>query len=200
MGGGGQMVLFDDKQAPFLSAFNPRVAGVRSGASFFCTVCGDGTAADATSFAGQVLAITTAHAGSNRRLADDKIMVHGLRALERGGFAVPEGEAITERVRAIKGPDAVRACAAPCTPASKPLPRGKFARTAVPKGGVTEAAIREALHAGNIRGGKRIETRLLEPGMVLCVAALVSPEGGDFSIALADQVLITETGHENLTR
>jgi Xaa-Pro aminopeptidase len=36
--------------------------------------------------------------------------------------------------------------------------------------------------------------------MVLCVAALVSPEGGDFSIALADQVLITETGHENLTR
>jgi hypothetical protein len=109
MGGGGQMVLFDDKQAPFLSAFNPRVAGVRSGASFFCTVCGDGTAADAASFAGQVLAITTAHAGSNRRLADDKIMVHGLRALERGGFAVPEGEAITERVRAIKDPDAVRA-------------------------------------------------------------------------------------------
>ncbi|NCM98218.1 MAG: M24 family metallopeptidase, partial [Rhodobacterales bacterium] len=39
----------------------------------------------------------------------------------------------------------------------------------------------------------------LEPGMVLCVEALVSPEGGDFSIKLEDQVLITESGFENLT-
>ena len=40
----------------------------------------------------------------------------------------------------------------------------------------------------------------LEPGMVLCVEALVSPEGGDFSIKLEDQVLITDTGCETLTR
>ena len=40
---------------------------------------------------------------------------------------------------------------------------------------------------------------VLEPGNVLCVEALVSPEGGDFSIKLEDQVLITETGFENLT-
>jgi Xaa-Pro dipeptidase len=31
------------------------------------------------------------------------------------------------------------------------------------------------------------------------VEALVSPEGGEFSIKLEDQVLITEGGHENLT-
>jgi Xaa-Pro aminopeptidase len=41
---------------------------------------------------------------------------------------------------------------------------------------------------------------VLEAGMVLCVEALVSPEGGDFSIKLEEQVLITETGHENLTK
>ncbi len=41
---------------------------------------------------------------------------------------------------------------------------------------------------------------VLEPGMVLCVEALVSPEGGDFSVKLEDQVLVTEAGHENLTR
>ena len=35
--------------------------------------------------------------------------------------------------------------------------------------------------------------------MVLCVEALVSPEDGDFSIKLEDQVLITENGFENLT-
>lgn len=40
----------------------------------------------------------------------------------------------------------------------------------------------------------------LVPGMTLCVEALVSREGADFSIKLEDQVLITETGHENLTR
>jgi len=40
---------------------------------------------------------------------------------------------------------------------------------------------------------------VFEPGMVLCVEALVSPEDGDFSIKLEDQVLITEDGYENLT-
>ena len=40
----------------------------------------------------------------------------------------------------------------------------------------------------------------LEPGMVLCVEALVGQEGGDFSIKLEDQVLVTEAGHENLSR
>lgn len=39
----------------------------------------------------------------------------------------------------------------------------------------------------------------LEPGMMLCVEALVGEEGGDFCIKLEDQVLITETGFENLT-
>ena len=39
----------------------------------------------------------------------------------------------------------------------------------------------------------------LEPGMTICVEALVSPEGGDFSIKLEDQVLITETGCEIFT-
>lgn len=40
----------------------------------------------------------------------------------------------------------------------------------------------------------------LEPGMVICVEALVGEVGGAFSIKLEDQVLITETGHENLTK
>ena len=40
----------------------------------------------------------------------------------------------------------------------------------------------------------------LQAGMVLCVEALVSPEGGDFSIKLEDQVLVTEDGYENLTK
>ncbi|MDJ0860281.1 MAG: M24 family metallopeptidase, partial [Dinoroseobacter sp.] len=40
----------------------------------------------------------------------------------------------------------------------------------------------------------------LQPGMVLCVEALVGEENGDFCIKLEDQVLVTETGFENLTQ
>ena len=40
----------------------------------------------------------------------------------------------------------------------------------------------------------------LEEGMVMCVEVLASPEGGDFSIKLEDQVLITAEGYENLTK
>ena len=39
----------------------------------------------------------------------------------------------------------------------------------------------------------------LEPGMMLCVEALIATKGGEFSIKLEDQVLITETGVENMT-
>ena len=38
----------------------------------------------------------------------------------------------------------------------------------------------------------------LQPGMVLCVEAAVGEVGGDFTIKLEDQVLVTEDGYENL--
>ncbi len=331
LGQDGHMVLFDYKQAPFLSAFNPLVREVRSGASFFYNVCGEGTERDATSFAGQVQELMREHGGGSRRVAVDKIMVHGLRALERAQFDVFEGEVVTERARAIKGPDeiaAMRCASLACEAAVAEMER--FAREAIPKGGVTEDAVWAELHAANIRrGGEWIETRLLasgprtnpwfqecgprvvsegeilafdtdligcygicvdisrtwwigdgpapapmrdayahaldhiadhkarlrpgvsireltfgghvlrpefqrqkysckmhgvglcdewpfvpypdgwsegawevalEPGMTLCVEALVSPEGGGFSIKVEDQVLVTETGCETLTR
>jgi Xaa-Pro dipeptidase len=162
----GHMVLWDYRQAPFLSAFNPLVREVRSGASFFYNVCGDGTAADARSFAGQVDEVMRARAGTNRRLAVDKIMVHGLRALERAGFEVLEGEEVTERTRAIKGPDeilAMRCASHACEQAVAAMER--FAREEVPGGGVSEDDIWSVLHAENIRrGGEWIETRLLASG------------------------------------
>jgi Xaa-Pro dipeptidase len=64
-----------------------------------------------------------AHAGSNRRLAVDKIMVHGLRALERKGFEVLEGEEVTERTRAMKGPDEILAMRCAHHACEAPLPR-----------------------------------------------------------------------------
>ncbi|MDH3667422.1 MAG: aminopeptidase P family protein, partial [Paracoccaceae bacterium] len=39
-----------------------------------------------------------------------------------------------------------------------------------------------------------------EPGMMLCVEACIQTQGGEFAIKLEDQVLVTETGYENLTK
>ena len=327
----GHMVMWEYKNSPFLVTFNPLVKELRSGATFFYNSTGDRGEAAAQAFAAQVDEIMREHAGTNRRLAVDKIMVHGLRALEKIGFQVMEGEEVTERTRAIKGRDemlAMRCAHHACESAIAEME--DFTRRNVPNGTVSEDAIWAELHAGNIRrGGEWIETRLLasgprtnpwfqecgprivqnneivafdtdligaygfcidisrtwwvgdtrpsnamisafghaldhirdhqarlkpgvsirelsfgghkledpywaqkysckmhgvglcdewpyvtypdgwmegafdavlEPGMVLCAEALVSPEGGDFSIKLEDQILITETGCENLTK
>ncbi|AUQ54552.1 protein DddP (metallopeptidase, family M24), DMSP degrading [Phaeobacter inhibens] len=326
----GYMVMWDYKQAPFLSEFNPLVREQRAGADLFYFDRGDKVDVAADVFANEVRRLLAEHSGQNTRLAVDKIMLHGLRALEAQGLEVVPGEELTEKCRAVKGPDeilAIRCANHACETAVAEMER--FARSAIPGGGVSEDDVWAVLHAENIRrGGEWIETRLLtsgprtnpwfqecggriiqnneivsfdtdlvgsygicidisrswwigdrappadmvyamqhgvehiqtnmemlkpgvnlqdlsrnchlldaqfqkqkygcmmhgvglcdewplvaypdamvegafdydlEPGMVLCVEALVSPEGGDFSIKLEDQVLITETGYENLT-
>ena len=86
------------------------------------------------------------------------------------------------------------------------LETGASGRAAVPSGAST--GVHEAVE---LRDGEIFEHVLrpqdaglaeyeLEPGMMLCVEALIATEGGDFSIKLEDQVLITENGYENLIR
>jgi Xaa-Pro dipeptidase len=326
----GYMVMWDYKNSPFLSEFNPLVREQRSGADLFYFDRGDKVDVAADVFSNEVRQLIAEHGGGNMRLAVDKIMLHGLRALEAQGFHIMEGEELTEKARSIKGPDeiaAMRCASHACETAVAAMERA--ARSGVPHGNMSEDDIWAVLHAENIRrGGEWIETRLLasgprtnpwfqecgprivqnneivafdtdligsygicvdisrtwwigdqaprpdmvdamkhahdhimtnmqmlkpgvalrdltfgthvlepkyqkqkygclmhgvglcdewpliaypdhfvegaydyhlEAGMVLCVEALVSPEGGDFSIKLEDQVLITETGFENLT-
>jgi len=322
----GYMVLWDYKNSPFLADHNPLVREVRSGFDLFYFDRGDKVGAAARRVTGEVEALIREHAGDNKRLAVDKIMLHGLRALEARGFEVMDGEEVTEKARVIKGPDeilAMRCAMQGCEAAMAEM-------EAATEPGMTEDAIWAELHKANIaRGGEWIETRLLtsgprtnpwfqecgprvlqnneilafdtdligcygicadisrtwwigddaprpdmidamrhgydhimtnmemlkpgvrfedltanthvlapqyqkqkygclmhgvglcdewpliaypdeavegafdyvlEPGMTLCVEALISPEGGDFSIKLEDQVLITEDGFENLTQ
>ncbi len=162
----GHMVIWEYRNAPFLVGFNPLVKEIRSGASFFYAVSGDRGEKDAASFVGQVEEVMRAHAGANRRLGVDKIQIHGLRALERAGFEVMEGEELTERTRAIKGPDeilAMRCAHHACESAIAEMEQ--FTRENVPYGGVSEDDIWSELHKGNIRrGGEWIETRLLASG------------------------------------
>ncbi|NJM82126.1 MAG: aminopeptidase P family protein [Tabrizicola sp.] len=326
----GHMVVWDYKQAMFLSRFNPLVREQRSGADLFYFDRGDRVDIAADAFSNEVRLLIAEHGQGNMRLGVDKVMLHGLRALEAQGFEVIPGEELTEKARSIKGPDeiaAMRCAHHACESAISEMERA--ARAGVPRGDMSEDDIWAVLHAENIRrGGEWIETRLLasgprtnpwfqecgprivqpneivafdtdligsygicidisrtwwigeaapradmidamkiamehidhnmqllkpgvmipelsrncyqlpasmqkqryscmmhgvglcdewplvaypesavegafdhalEAGMVLCVEALVSPEDGDFSIKLEDQVLITETGYENLT-
>ncbi len=325
----GYMVIWDYKNSPFLSTFNPLVKEQRSGADLFYFDRGDKVDVAADAFSNEVRTLIDEHGGGNRRLAADKIMIHGLRALEAQGFDVMPGEELTEKCRAVKGADeilAMRCAAHACETAVQQMEQ--FAREKIPAGNVSEDDVWAVLHAENIkRGGEWIETRLLtsgprtnpwfqecgqriiqnneiisfdtdlvgsygicvdmsrswwigdqapptamvdamrhahehimtnmqmlkpgvniqdltrnahtlrpefqklkygclmhgvglcdewplvaypdqlvegafdyelEAGMVLCVEALVSPEGGDFSIKLEDQVLVTDKGFENL--
>ena len=327
----GYMVMWDYKNSPFLSEFNPLVREQRSGADLFYFDRGDKVGVAADVLAGEIRDLIMEHSGGEMRVAVDKIMLHGLRSLERAGFEVMDGEEVTEKSRSIKGPDEILAmrCASHACETSVRLMED-FARANVPLGQTSEDDIWAVMHAENIRrGGEWIETRLLssgprtnpwfqecgpritqnneiisfdtdlvgsygicvdisrswwigdqapppdmiyamqhgvehimqnmqmlkpgvmipelsanthvldpqfqklkygclmhgvglcdewplvaypdqavagaydyplEAGMVLCVEALVSPEGGDFSIKLEDQVLITEDGFENLTQ
>ena len=157
----GHMVLWDYRRSPFLADHLPLVREVRSGASFFYFGGGDRTALKAEAFAAEVRDLLAEHAGDNRRLGVDKIMVHGLRALEGLGIEVLEGEEATERARSVKGADEIRAmrCAIHAGEASVAAMERTTGR------GVSEDEIWSVLHAENIRrGGEWIETRLLASG------------------------------------
>ncbi len=322
----GYMVIWDYKNSPFLSEFNPLVKEQRSGADLFYFDRGDKIDVAADKFSNEVRLLIEEHGGNNKRLAVDKIMLDGLRALEAQGFEIMQGEEVTEKSRSVKGPDeilAMRCASHACETSVKAM------EDAI-QPGISENELWSVLHAENIkRGGEWIETRLLasgprtnpwfqecgprllqnneiialdtdlvgsygicidisrtfwlgdeaprpdmiyamqhgvehiqqnmemlkpgvsmrdltmnthklddqyqkgkygclmhgvglcdewpliaypdqyvegsydyelEAGMVLCVEALVSPEDGDFSIKLEDQVLITDDGYENLTK
>ncbi|MEP2530976.1 dimethylsulfonioproprionate lyase DddP [Shimia sp.] len=162
----GYMVIWDYKNAPFLSKFNPLVRESRSGADLFYFDRGDKVDIAADSFANEVRTLLQEHSPGNCRLAVDKIMVHGLRALEAQGFEILEGEEVTEKSRSVKGPDeilAMRCANHACQTAVGEMER--FMRDNVPLGKTSEDDIWAVLHAENIRrGGEWIETRLLTSG------------------------------------
>ncbi|WP_147113732.1 dimethylsulfonioproprionate lyase DddP [Tateyamaria sp. syn59] len=162
----GYMVIWDYKNAPFLSSFNPLVREVRHGADLFYFDRGDKIDVAADVFANAVREICAERAPGLTRLAVDKPMMHGLRALEAQGFVVMDGEEVTEKSRSIKGPDeilAMRCAVNACEAAVQAME--DFARANVGDGKTCEDDVWAVLHTENVRrGGEWIETRLLSSG------------------------------------
>ena len=162
----GYMVIWDYKNSPFLSSFNPLVREARSGADLFYFDRGDKVESAAHRFASEVRDLLGEHAPGNLRLAVDKPMLHGLWALEQAGFTIKEGEEVTEKARAVKGPDeilAMRCAIHSCEAAMSAME--DFARNQIGDGTTCENDVWAVMHAENIkRGGEWIETRLLTSG------------------------------------
>ena len=157
----GYMVIWDYKNAPFLSTFNPLVREQRAGADLFYFDRGDKVDIAADAFSSEVRVLIEEHGGGNMRLAVDKVMLHGLRALEAQGFEIMEGEEVTEKSRSIKGPDEILAMR--CASHACETAVAKMEAACQP--GLSEDEIWAVLHAENIkRGGEWIETRLLSSG------------------------------------
>ncbi len=157
----GYMVIWDFADSDLLTAFNPLVRETRSGASFFYFTSGDKSVENAERFARQIDDLMREHAGGNRRLAVDKIQIHGLRALEGLGLQILDGEEVTEKTRATKQEEEIKAlrCAVYATEQSM------HAMHQMARPGVTENDVWAVLHAENIkRGGEWIETRILASG------------------------------------
>lgn len=157
----GYMVIWDYKNAPFLTGFNPLVREARSGADLFYFDRGDKVDIAADAFSNEVRQLLSEHSPGNSRLAVDKIMLHGLRALESQGLTIMEGEEVTEKARSIKGVDEILAMRCAHDACNKSV--DAMHKAAIP--GLSEDEIWAVLHAENIkRGGEWIETRLLTTG------------------------------------
>ncbi|MEM7440821.1 MAG: dimethylsulfonioproprionate lyase DddP [Pseudomonadota bacterium] len=162
----GYMVIWDYKNSPFLSTFNPLVREQRSGADLFYFDRGDKIDVAADKLSNEIRELINEHGGGNMRIAVDKIMLHGLHALEAQGFKVFDGEEVTEKTRSVKGVDeilAMRCANHACQTAVQKME--DFARANVGDGKTSEDDVWAILHAENIRrGGEWIETRLLASG------------------------------------
>lgn len=126
----------------------------RSGAYFFYFGRGDKINVAADAFSNEVRILIEEHGGNNKRLAADKVMIHGLWALEAHGFEVMEGEEVTERSLSIRvlGEILAMRCASHACEVSV-AEMEKAAREGIPKGIMSEDDIRAVLHTKNVCRG-----------------------------------------------
>ena len=157
----GHMVVWEYKGLEFLTSFNPLVKEVLNGAGLFYFSAGDGVERAAENLAKVIDDYLLTRAPGNRRLAVDKMMLHGADALRTRGVEISDGEEVMEKTRAIKGPDEIKALR--CAQHACEQSLAEMRRQTEP--GMTENDVWAVLHAENIkRGGEWIETRLLASG------------------------------------
>ena len=157
----GPVVLFDYANHPHLAEGLPGVDEYRPITTFYFFAASYHSEARARVFADEIDDLMRAHGGGNRRLAVDRLSFIGTDALREKGLVLADGEAISEKARAIKSSgelQLMRASMAVCE-------AGCQAMEEALEPGISENALWSKLHETNIRlGGEWIETRLLSSG------------------------------------
>ena len=157
----GPVVLFDYANHPHLAEGLPGVDEYRPITTFYFFAASYHSEARARVFADEIDDLMRAHGGGNRRLAVDRLSFIGTDALREKGLVLADGEAISEKARAIKSSgelQLMRASMAVCEAGCKAMEEAL-------EPGISENALWSKLHETNIRlGGEWIETRLLSSG------------------------------------
>lgn len=157
----GYMVLWDYRGCEHLSVHLPLIREIRTGASMFYMLVGDKEGEIAESFAAEVDDLMRVHAGRNRRIAVDKMEVHGAFALQKLGLEISSGQEVMEHARLVKSEDEINAMR--CAIATCEIAMAAMEKECRP--GIAETELWAILHAENIkRGGEWIETRILSSG------------------------------------
>jgi Xaa-Pro aminopeptidase len=161
VGADGYMVIWDYKRCDHLSSYLPLIKEIRSGAGMFYFVAGDKEDEIAATFAAEVDDLMRVHAGRNRRIAVDKMELHGAFALQKLGLDIVSGQEVMEHARLIKSEDEINAMR--CAIATCEIAMAEMEKECRP--GIAETELWAILHAENIkRGGEWIETRILNSG------------------------------------
>jgi Xaa-Pro dipeptidase len=157
----GPVVLFDYGGKDLLCSGLPTIDEIRPARSFFYMLYGDRMDELAREWAWQMDELIRTHAGSNRRIAIDRIAPIGVQQMERLGYQVFDGFELMESARCIKSPGEIMLM-------QKSIQVCETAVSAMRDAlqpGITENALWAELHRGNIAGGGEwIETRLLSSG------------------------------------
>ncbi|MEL6202268.1 MAG: dimethylsulfonioproprionate lyase DddP [Pseudomonadota bacterium] len=161
VGADGHMIVWDYNNCEFLNAHLPLVKEVRQCKALFYFSAGDAQWDKAREFAAEIADVVARHGGGDKRIAVDKMELHGAAALENAGLEVVSGQELMEHVRLIKGPDEINAMR--CAMATCEIAMAEMEKQAVP--GIAETELWAILHKENIaRGGEWIETRILASG------------------------------------
>ena len=157
----GPAIMFEFKGAEHLCRDRPLIDEVRPATSWIYMSVSDESDEPLVRWSAEIADLVRVHGGGNRRLAIDKVEPLGLKALEARGLTYVEGQALTERARAIKSPEEIALMGWSLEVCQAGMAR--VYENSLP--GRTEQEIWAELHYENARsGGEWIESRLLTCG------------------------------------
>lgn len=157
----GPVLVWDFHGCEHLNTHLPLVDEVRNATAYYYFATGERSEETAARWATEVDEVLRLHMGSSKRIAVDKLELHGSKALEAKGWQLYDGQMVAEQARVIKGSEEIKALR--CVTHATEVAMRHMQDALVP--GISEQELWAVLHRENIaRGGEWIETRLLASG------------------------------------